>query len=184
MLNENLKSKKLQIQVENFEKNFNDYVEIKWDKIQLLSEDSNFLSPVKVKFNLKKLKDGIEVFGTVNTVLELSCSRCLEHFNHNVNGQFEAFYIKKEHTDLKEKEELSNLENIIYYENSEIDLTERVIEAIILSVPEIPLCKEDCKGLCPICGENLNEHPEHTCEVEDIDPRFEKLKQLLDNNLD
>ncbi|BBE30945.1 hypothetical protein OSSY52_10860 [Tepiditoga spiralis] len=184
MLNEHLKSKKLEIQIESFEKTFKNSIEITWDKIKLLSEDAKFLSPIKVEFNLKKLKNGIEVYGTVDTELELSCSRCLEKFNHKINGQFEAFYIKKEHMELNEKEELSDLENTIYYENSEIDLTERVIEAIILAVPDIPLCKNDCKGLCPICGENLNEHPDHNCEVEDIDPRFEKLKQLLDNNLD
>jgi uncharacterized protein len=82
---------------------------------------------------------------------------------------------------LSKTERLKTLDNLIYYDGQTIDLTNRVIETIILSVPEVPLCKEDCKGLCPICGIDLNENPDHSCETEEIDPRFVTLKKLLDD---
>jgi uncharacterized protein len=51
---------------------------------------------------------------------------------------------------------------------------------MFLEVPINPLCKEDCAGLCPVCGENLNENP-HDHAEENSDPRLEQLKALLDD---
>ena len=60
-----------------------------------------------------------------------------------------------------------------------LDLTEEAREAIILALPGYPVCREDCKGLCMTCGANLNEV---SCPCEKhIDPRLEKLKQLLNS---
>ena len=64
-------------------------------------------------------------------------------------------------------------------ENGFIDLAPLVRELGILALPIRPLCKSDCAGLCQECGQNLNE-ADCGCETDDIDPRFAKLRELLE----
>jgi len=64
-----------------------------------------------------------------------------------------------------------------------IDLEERIIEGIVSSTPDVFVCSPDCKGLCPHCGADLNEEPDHKCSYEEeitevTDPRFEKLLKI------
>ena len=61
----------------------------------------------------------------------------------------------------------------------EIDLTEVVRQNILLAIPPSPICRSKCAGLCPTCGKNWNEGL-CDCRRDEIDPRLEKLKQLLD----
>ena len=62
-----------------------------------------------------------------------------------------------------------------------LDLDSPVTADILLDLPSKHLCKEDCKGLCPKCGKNLN-HGDCGCDLREIDPRLEALKKLLDSN--
>jgi uncharacterized protein len=62
-------------------------------------------------------------------------------------------------------------------EGAELDLHAWARDALSLAVPDQILCRPDCAGLCPICGENLNEHPDHEHEREP-DPRWAKLREL------
>ncbi|MDO7975606.1 YceD family protein [Oceanotoga teriensis] len=186
MLNENLSDKNLIINTERFEKKIEKSVIINdWKTIQLLNEESEILSPIKVDFKVEKVSNGFIANGRINTELKLSCSRCLNEFNYNIESDFEAYYISKDfEKSLSKIEHLNSLDNTIYYDGINIDLTERIIEAIILKVPELPLCKEDCKGLCPNCGIDLNENPNHNCEEEYVDPRFASLLNLLKEDKD
>ena len=61
-----------------------------------------------------------------------------------------------------------------------MDLDELIRTDILLELPTKFLCKEDCKGLCPTCGKNLNEGA-CNCQTHQIDPRLEVLKQLIDS---
>jgi uncharacterized protein len=67
-----------------------------------------------------------------------------------------------------------------FYENDQIDLGQLMQEQLYLSLPMKPLCSDDCKGLCPLCGTNLNRG---TCECQPNreDPRFAALKNLRAN---
>jgi uncharacterized protein len=60
-----------------------------------------------------------------------------------------------------------------------LELDEIVISDVLLSLPQKNLCKSDCKGLCSTCGQNLN-LGECSCDKQNIDPRLEILKQLMD----
>jgi len=73
---------------------------------------------------------------------------------------------------------------VIYYVGSEIDLFDRVAEAFIIAIPQRFLCSENCQGLCPFCGEDLNENPDHQCEpAEDFEEEsvFSKLTELKEH---
>ena len=141
-----------------------------------------FLEPIKVKMVAAKTKRGFTVGGFVKTILEHPCTRCLKPVKLNINGVIEALYLPKDFAVFKKEERLEMLKNVIYYTGSVIDLSERIIEAIVIEVPQKVLCKPDCKGLCPYCGINLNEHPDHVCDKivreTDIDPRFSVLMNL------
>jgi uncharacterized protein len=69
---------------------------------------------------------------------------------------------------------------LTHAEQAQINLAPLVREYMLLEIPISPLCRPDCKGLCPICGENLNENMHHH-EDEDTDPLLSGLKKLLDN---
>ena len=70
-------------------------------------------------------------------------------------------------------------DDYLIMKNDSVDIDTPLGEAILLSFPITFLCKEDCKGLCPMCGEDLNEG-ECNCVKKEIDPRLEILKKLLD----
>ena len=64
-----------------------------------------------------------------------------------------------------------------FYREGMIDLIEMLREQFVLALPMKPLCGEDCRGLCPVCGVNLNDDPDHAHEPEP-DPRWAKLSEI------
>ncbi|HCZ05647.1 MAG: hypothetical protein PWP37_408 [Thermotogota bacterium] len=152
------------------------------DSIELDIGNCPLLKPLSINIEYVLQKRELFVTGRVRTTLECQCSRCLEPAVIEINGQIEAVYRPSEELkSLKREEVLEKLENVVYYFDPVIDLFERVHEAVVVEVPQKPLCKPDCKGLCPYCGENLNEHPEHRCnQLEDflLEARMSLFKEL------
>nr|CAI44411.1 hypothetical protein [Thermotoga sp. RQ2] len=149
------------------------------DGIELDVGFCRFLEPVQVKMVVAKTKDGFTVGGYVHTAIEHPCARCLEPARVEISGVIEALYLPESMRKNVKEEKLESLKNIIYYHETEFDLSERIIEAIVVAVPEKVLCKPDCKGLCPYCGANLNEEPDHKCDkIPVVDSRFEILAEL------
>ena len=105
----------------------------------------------------------------MQTVLHSRCDRCGKEFDREKTVPFDTLLA----------EELENGENddILLLENCEIDLAELARTEFILGMDTKTLCREDCKGLCPSCGKDLNEGP-CSCK-KDIDPRWAALQQLL-----
>ena len=91
--------------------------------------------------------DGKDVYADIDLSYRISCScsRCLEHAEEVVNHSFSV------------KFSLYEEEDAYLYKSGKVDLTSCVNEAIIISQPTVIYCKEDCKGLCPVCGANLNQ---------------------------
>ncbi len=104
--------------------------------------------------------------------IPIECSRCLDDFDITVQTDFTELYVFPSHVD-EETE-------FVLPENNQIDLTDLVREYFLVSIPMSPICTPDCKGFCPICGENLNLKT-CDCQVETVDPRLEPLKKLLDD---
>ena len=136
-----------------------------------------FLEDIRVKVVVAKAKDGFAVGGYVRTAIEHPCTRCLTPVRVEINGVIEALYIEGEE-EVEKEVHLENLRNVIYYTDPVIDLSERIIEAMVLEVPQQVLCKPDCKGLCPYCGVNLNEEPDHVCDKAEVN--FSKFAILSD----
>lgn len=100
-----------------------------------------------------------------------SCDRCSTDFTREMDTLFEH----------KLAQTLVDDGNDDYIETPDfkLELDDIVISDILLSLPQKNLCKDDCKGLCQICGKNLNEG-DCSCDKREIDPRLEMLKQFMD----
>ncbi len=121
-------------------------------------EDIEFVEPVSVEVSIKKKDEKVLVKGTVKTVMKLVCSRCLEKYEENIDSSFDLVFMPEESFEFDEEIELSDEDiNVIYFKEGFIDVDQVVIDQLNLSLPFRPLCSDNCKGLCPVCGKNLNE---------------------------
>jgi uncharacterized protein len=142
------------------------------------------VDPVELRFKVRKDKDRYRLVGKVTTVLELTCSRCLEPFRLPVESSFDIRYLPAsentgEGEDEVEEDDLSDA----FYRDEQIDLRQLLEEQFYLTLPMKPLHSEDCKGLCSNCGVNLNETT-CNCEVRWEDPRLAALKALMNRDKD
>jgi uncharacterized protein len=136
------------------------------------------VEPVSLAFDISKDKDQFHLVGDVKTTLELPCSRCLEPFQMPVDSHFDLRYQpKSEHAGEGEREIEEDDLTTAFYENEEIDLGQLMEEQFYLSLPMKPLCSDDCKGLCSICGTNLNRGA-CVCSRSWVDPRLQALKDF------
>jgi uncharacterized protein len=136
------------------------------------------VAPVSLVFDIYKDKDKFHLRGVVKTTLEMSCGRCLEPFRLAVDAPFDLRYQPHapQHEAGEREIEADDLDTA-YYENDEIDLGQLMQEQFYLALPMKPLCKDDCKGLCPTCGTNLNKAT-CDCKTDWEDPRLAALKAL------
>jgi uncharacterized protein len=119
---------------------------------------------------LTRTGQGIYAQGMLSGTLELECVRCLSTFPQVLEAELDELFVYP--PDKASDPQLAISENAI------LDLTPLLREIFLLDVPMQPVCREGCRGLCPECGENLNEN-EHRHEELDIDPRMAVLKNLL-----
>lgn len=140
------------------------------------------VEPVALAFDIFKDKDQFRLVGDVKTVLELPCSRCLEAFRWPVDSRFELrYHPHAQNTGEGEREIEEDDLTTAFYENEEIDLGQLMEEQFYLALPMKPLCAEGCKGLCPVCGKNLNRDA-CDCKRDWEDPRFAALRELRTKN--
>ena len=138
--------------------------------------------PVRLAFDIFKDKVQFRLVGRVQTVLELPCDRCLEPFTLPVGATFDLRYLPHAgNTGEGEREIEEDDLSTAFYDNQTLDLGQLMREQFYLLVPMKPLCREDCRGLCSICGTNLN-RGSCDCKREWEDPRLAALKQLKNRN--
>ncbi|WP_309114038.1 YceD family protein [Saccharothrix sp.] len=128
---------------------------------------------------LESVVEGVLVTGTASTVVEGECSRCLEPLSAKVEVGLTELYAYPDSTtdETTEEDEVSRLHDDL------VDLEPVVNDAIVLSLPQVPLCSPDCPGLCVDCGGKLAElGPDHGHET--IDPRWAALRERFDGNRD
>lgn len=132
---------------------------------------------VHVSLQAKRLAENVFLEGAIVTGLELICCRCLEAATLPVDALFRYTLVPMPDRQDPEIELGSEDLEYGYYDEDTIDLEPMILEQIILQIPIRVLCREDCRGLCPRCGANLNQEP-CRCQSEVIDERFALLKNL------
>ena len=118
-----------------------------------------FCEPVGVEAVVNKMGEELFVAATVTTAIEGECARCVEPIQVPVLTTFEALYVpvreREEATSRTGRAEVES-QRLLYYDNGVADLGDEIVEAVSLAAPMKPLCRPDCRGLCPSCGKNLN----------------------------
>ena len=136
--------------------------EFKFHDLEFVGREIEIKDGISLELDIYNTEDSFLVEGIIETVLILTCSRCLEKYESSAK------------IDISEEVMKSDMED-----RDELFIDEIIVDNIILSLPIKTLCSEDCQGICPHCGQNLNEG-ECDCEVESIDPRLEKLKDFYE----
>lgn len=127
---------------------------------------------------ITKEKDNmVSIKGHLDTSIYLTCSRCLRNFRNRLDQDLDLFYQPSNLTRKGEEMEIHYEDmNVAYYNGLTLDIDAIVLEQLELSVPMKPLCSEHCKGLCEICGADLNLE---VCKCSRA-PIDERLTPLLD----
>jgi uncharacterized protein len=121
--------------------------------------------------------DDIRVVGKVDATMEVGCARCLEPVQFPVNRAFDLLYRPLGVDRQGDEAAISEADTEIgYYEGEGLLLEDVLREQVLLASPVKLVCREDCKGLCPQCGTNLNSA---TCNCQQPgDPRWAALSEL------
>ncbi len=142
------------------------------------SDDYRIAAPVTLAFDIYKDNRQYHLVGAVKTTLEVACGRCLEPFTLPVDEHFDLLYLP--HSENAGEGEIAIEEDDLstaFYRDDQIDLGHLMAEQFYLVLPMKPLCTEECRGLCPQCGTNLNSGT-CTCEPAWEDPRWAALRGL------
>jgi len=128
---------------------------------------------------LMRTDRGILAKGVLHTEIELTCSRCLSVFNCPLTLNIEEEYFPT--TDIFSSTPLHVPDEpgcFTIDEHNILNLTEAIRQYTIMAIPMKSLCQQDCAGLCPTCGVNLN-HSSCNCPPEPADHRLSELKKLV-----
>lgn len=122
-------------------------------------DDYAFADPVKWSVDATNTGAAILVAGTVTGVGACACSRCLEDVTYEFEGDIEGYYLieGQEYADSDDEDDPGADEFDVLPDDHIIDLEPLIRAALIVDAPQMPLCRDDCAGLCPTCGANLNE---------------------------
>jgi uncharacterized protein len=154
--------------------------------------------PARVNLVLTSAPDGIVATATVDAKADVYCSRCLASYTERIHGEVDHMFVTAPTSAHEGPPRGSHSRGKIAVESiagdddgpaadepdtspvvdGQIDIAPLVMEALSLGLPMKPLCRPDCKGLCPTCGCNLNE-TKCLCAVEGIDPRLAGLGSLM-----
>ena len=125
-----------------------------------------------------KIIQDIRIKGSLATSLEVSCARCLEPITQDVEREFDLLYRPQGADAGRDEMSVTDAEaEISYYEGEGLPLEDVIREQVLLAAPLKVTCREDCKGLCPHCGKNLNQE-QCSCAVEIEEPRWAALKEI------
>ena len=134
--------------------------------------------PIRVELEVRKLADHVRILGTVKGRLQLGCHRCLSQFEWLLDEPVDVFLFPEEQAPREEETELG-VEELDYdfFDGEVIEIDQLIAEQIFLALPFKVLCGEDCRGLCPRCGVNLNEDV-CRCAAGDVKSPFAGLLKI------
>jgi uncharacterized protein len=148
------------------------------DELPLEEWDLRLVEPARVEGRVRRKGEEAQVSGTLTTTVETPCARCLKPVLIPIKAEFFERFVTAVSWRTEEQHELASEDlNLSVFDGQTIDLDELVREEIDLATPVQAFCREDCKGLCPVCGVDWNLKA-CECGTQEIDSRWEKLKDL------
>lgn len=137
--------------------------------------DAELKEPINLKGTMTNLGNCFILKADIKTVINMKCSRCAKNVEYIVDIPIIERFVGDKAIEAEPEED-----EVWFFEGNVIDLKDAVISSISLSMPMKILCSDGCKGLCPKCGQDLNES-DCGCDMTEIDPRFAKLSELFKN---
>ena len=119
----------------------------------------------------------IRVKGHIAVAMEGDCDRCLELAKFSIDSDFELYYRPVEEGYGEEVAIDQSEAEMGFYEGDGIELNDVLREYVLLALPMQRICNDNCKGICPVCGQNRNQ-TDCGCHTEAVDDRWAALKQL------
>ena len=120
----------------------------------------------------------IRIKGQVQTAISAACDRCLEPARIEIDSPFELYYRPVPESNGHHERRINEGEaDLSFYSGNGLELEEALREFVLLQVPMHHYCREDCMGICPVCGENRNQVA-CQCEQRPGDERWAALKNL------
>ena len=140
------------------------------EMLGITKEDADIKGSIALDFEIANVGDVILLEGTIGAVVERSCGRCLKAYTAKYTGDFKEKFYPLGTEGIGEDE--------LVFTDDFVDITETVREALLLSIPIQSLCRQDCRGLCHVCGADNNEI-DCDCKAQVINPKFAALQSLL-----
>ena len=139
-----------------------------------------FTGPILSEISVFQEFDHVRVSGCASARVSLVCSRCLVTYPDELNSSFTIFYRRASADDINEDDEIElNEQDLVSasYNGEEIDFTHEIQEQLAMEIHLKPLCGEGCKGLCQVCGVDLNQN-DCSCQRELTSFKFAALKDF------
>lgn len=139
--------------------------------LDFMGEEFKFLAPLKLVGKIVNNSKNLEIRAEVSGGMLVHCARCAKPFEAKVEFPVNEVLVRGDEDSVTDPD-------VIIFSGYELDLTDIVVNNFLMNVPGRYLCREDCRGLCPVCGCDLNESS-CDCSSEAIDPRWEALAEII-----
>lgn len=134
-------------------------VEIEAPVAEVGLPDAQWSGLVRASLRVERSGDRVSVRGDMSAAAQLECVRCLREFSLEVSAPFTVYADRRGKSGSAEEELLERDDYMLFHDGRRLDLRESAREVLLLELPITPHCREDCPGLCPKCGADLNLGP-------------------------
>lgn len=149
---------------------------VELNEAEFLGECYRFDSPLKITGRIYNNGQSLTLDARVKGKMKTECARCLKEIEEDVDFDIDELLSKNE-------EGVDADGDLILFDGHQIDISGIVADRFLMNISGRYLCDEDCKGLCPVCGHDLNES-DCGCNNEYIDPRWQALADILNQQND
>ena len=168
----------MRLELENLEKDWQFAHTYQPSELSLEDADLRLIEPAEVRGRIRRKGDEVELTGSLRTTLETLCARCLKPVAIALLADFDERFTTSVSWGSEEQHELASDDlNLSIFDGTAIDLEQLVLEQLVLEKPAQTYCRENCQGLCPVCGADRNTKF-CKCAAQQTDSRWEKLKDL------
>lgn len=148
------------------------------EELVIGEERVRLMRPPIVNGRIERDGNVVRLKGSMRAETEVDCDRCLAPIRIPVETEFDVDYVPAtDYASVETPELHENDLTVSIYDHETIDIDDLAREQVLLAMPSRSLCREDCKGLCPVCGINRNVQA-CQCESKEADPRWLTLKDL------
>lgn len=149
--------------------------DIEIENTEFMGESFTFINPLHINGEITNNTKSLEFRAHVEGKMGVQCARCRKDMTVPISFDISEVIMQDTVADPEE--------DVIIIDNEKLDIHDIVLNNFLMNVEGRYLCSDDCKGLCPKCGADLN-MGDCGCGQEDIDPRWAKLAEIIKNSAD